>query len=639
MKFPQLLIDQREYEQQVTDLLNAPNCLLLFDTNILSQMYSLHADARAEFASWLASRKLDSTPNRVVLPAWCLHEYTNKLIRDRLRDYMPVGTTISTTTNSSRQLMRHLAMSIDNKLAKGHNYDSREAYLQELEKAHEAFIKLLPKPDNDEKTVHAIHEEIIAMFGDSVANSDIFSLLKTCQADYEMRYENNLPPGFLDAHKEKNRLGDYVIWREILELARLKEASSFVYISNDGKKDWVYTPSKVRLPSGEIVENTTKRNGYAIQLIDPRLDHELSITVGDNAVIQLLSFEQLVRQLTRQDELAFRQLAEAVQINTEQKARSKAPATETPAKTVEATKPPAIEQQTATEAPTQSTPDQDAFDTTPPIATPAQPLFAYATTALADATYEVQQTKVGVIIDKLKSHNWHIQNDGIGELNNDELNTAAADELFVLGRNILQAAVGSSFRAERYIENLSYHTTDLQEATAQHLFNGMLYEVYFDGQNEFRGSNGKAYYNRAFSAAIKNDHCLEACAHFIQRHLQPHDKFVLFIPFVKEYRHEVVLFFRAYHTKAFTDSILERCTIDDEDISATVMGRVQDADYGHLRALGSYNYDLKILVQAVCLSRYLPFTDEYVDLVCKLDGEQVDEEELGEYIVSPGLMV
>jgi hypothetical protein len=633
MKFPQLIVDQKEYETSLATLLEDPDCLLLFDTNILSQMYSLHADARAEFAAWLASRKTTPAKNRVVLPAWCLHEYTNKVIRNQLRDYIPVGASISATTSYSKQLMRHLAMSIDNKLAKGRNHDTRETYLQQLEQAHDAFIKLLPKPDNDEKTLNAIHEEITVMFGDSVAKSDIFTLLKTCQADYEIRYENNIPPGFLDAHKEKNKLGDYIIWREIMEIARLKGARSFVYISNDGKKDWVYSPSKVRLPNSEVVDNTVKRSGYLLHLIDPRLAHELSLAIEGEATIHLINFEQLVRQLTLQDELAFRQLAEAVQVNTERKARQKTTHIETSIKTGEAVQQPAVE------APVQTAPSPEAPNTTMPVTAAEQLLFVYADTALADDTYEVPTTSVGRIIDKLKSHNWHIQNAGIQEIEPELLDRATADELFVLGRNILQAAVGSSFRAEDYLQSFLYHSMYLDDLTAQHLFNGILYETYFDSYNQFRGSNGKAYYSDTFSIIIKNTPCLQECARFIQRQLQPFDEFVLFIPFVKEYRHEVVLFFRTPPSKEYADSILERCAIDGEVISTTAIGRTQIANHKHLRALGTYSSDLKHLMQAVCFSRYLPFNDDFVDVICKLDGKNVDEEDLGDYIVSTGLMV
>lgn len=447
------------------------------------------------------------------------------------------------------------------------------------------------------------------MFSDSVAKSDIFALLKTCQADYEMRYENNLPPGFLDAHKEKNKLGDYIIWREILDIARLKGVRSFVYVSNDGKKDWVYTPSRVRLPSGEAVDNTVKRNGYIIQLIDPRLAHELNLAINGEATIQLVNFEQLVRQLTLQDELAFRQLAEAVQVNTERKDRQKTPHTQIPTKTVEAVQQPAVE------SPIQPVPSPVKSNVTTPVATDEQLLFVYADTALADDTYEAPPTAVGHIIDKLKSHNWHIQNTGIQEIEPEILDIASADELFVLGRNILQAAVGSSFRAEDYLQSFLYNSMYLDDPTAQHLFNGMLYEVYFDSYNNFRGSNGKAYYNDIFSVTIRSTFCLRECARFIQRQLQPFDESVLFIPFVKEDRHEVVLSFRTPANRGFADSILESCAIDGDIISIVAANRAEVSKYNRLRPLGTYSSDIRHLMQAVCFSRYLPFNDDFVGMV------------------------
>jgi hypothetical protein len=322
-----------------------------------------------------------------------------------------------------------------------------------------------------------------------------------------------------------------------------------------------------------------------------------------------------------------------VQVNTERKDRQKTPHTQIPTKTVDAVQPPAVE------APIQPDPSPVEPNVTTPVATDEQLLFVYADTALADDTYEAPPTAVGRIIDKLKSHNWHIQNAGIQELEPEILDVASADELFVLGRNVLQAAVGSSFRAEDYLQSFLYNSMYLDDLTAQHLFNGILYEVYFDSYNNFRGSNGKAYYNDVFSVAIRSTFCLRECARFIQRQLQPFDESVLFIPFVKEDRHEVVFFFRTPPSKEYADAILESCAVDGEVISTTAIGRTQTAKHKHLRALDTYNSDLKHLMQAVCFSRYIPFNDDFVDVVCKLDGEHVDEEDLGDYMVSAGLMV
>nr|GFB96203.1 hypothetical protein [Tanacetum cinerariifolium] len=385
--------------------------------------------------------------------------------------------------------------------------------------------------------------------------------------------------------------------------------------------------------SGEAVDNTVKRNGYIIHLIDPRLAHELDLAIDGEATIQLVNFEQLVRQLTLQDELAFRQLAEAVQVNTERKDRQKTTHTQIPTKMVGAVQQPAVE------APIQSEPSPVESNITTPVATDEQLLFVYADTALADDTYEAPPTAVGRIIDKLKSHNWHMQNAGIQELEPEILDVAPVDELFVLGRNILQAAVGSSFRAEDYLQSFLYNSMYLNDLTAQHIFNGMLYEVYFDSHNDFRGSNGKAYYNDIFSGTIKSTLCLQECARFIQRQLQPFDESVLFIPFIKEERHEVVLSFVTPASRDFADSVLDSCAIDGDIISTVSPNRAETAKYNRLRPLGAYSSDIRHLMQAVCFSRYLPFNEDFVDMVYTLDWKRVSEEDLGDYAVGYGLMV
>ncbi len=66
MKFPQLVIEQKEYEKHLAELLEDPDCLLLFDTNILSQMFSLHQAARKGCLRGACT----STPTRGCVSSW-----------------------------------------------------------------------------------------------------------------------------------------------------------------------------------------------------------------------------------------------------------------------------------------------------------------------------------------------------------------------------------------------------------------------------------------------------------------------------------------------------------------------------------------------------------------------------------------
>lgn len=624
MKFPQLVIEQKEYEKHLAELLEDPDCLLLFDTNILSQMFSLHQAARKEFAAWIESGK--SPRNRITLPAWCLHEYTNKVIRNRLRDYIPVGTSIANTTAYSSQLLRYLAMSTDDRAAKGRNHDDRTAFMHALEQAHTAFIKLLPKPDTDEKTVAAVHQDIVDMFGDSVAKSDIFSLLRTCQADYEIRFDNHLPPGFLDDHKDKNKLGDYIIWREILEIARTKAFRSFLYVSNDGKMDWVYAPLKVQLPTDEVVDNTVKKTGSVIRLIDPRLEHELSLAAETDVTILLVTFEQLVRILVRRDELGFKQLAEAVQLSKARPPKEAAAVVDD------------VPAAAATPLPMPPVPTaQPRPELTSAAVTPVFFESRYPNWVLADADYQPLDTPVGDLINDLQAYTWDVQNAAVNTLTVPVMNEAAADELFVLGRNLLQAAAGSSFAALRFITEFPGRLAPAAPVALLDIFNGLLYEVYFDRNNQFRYSKGKAGPLYELCAALVQHPFLQPCASFIAHHLAEYEHYVLFLPFLNQTERKLTLAFRTNKHSLHQQAVLESCFIDDdpEPISVNIPPGMGAPSEEELLYLNYYKRDTARLSAAVAHSRYIPV--EFTTTVLLLDDAVVAS--IDEYRVPGDLAV
>jgi len=631
MKFPQLVVDQKEYGKHLANLLEDPDCLLLFDTNILSQMFSLHQAARKEFADWIASRK--APKNRIALPAWCLHEYTNKVIRNQLREYIPVNSYIANTISYSTQLIRHLAMSTDDRVAKGRNHDDRSAFMLALEQSHEAFIKMLPKPPTDEKTVAAVHQDVIEMFGDSVAKSDIFSLLKTCEADYGMRYDNHLPPGFLDDHKDKNKLGDYIIWREMLGIARTTPFRNFLYVSNDGKRDWLYAPLRVKLPDGDDVENTVKKTGSIIRLIDPRLEYELSLAAEADIDIMLITFEQLVQILVRQDEMAFKQLAEAIQLSKASSLKETAPLTEETPISATPLAP------TAQQPPIPPTPIVETIADLPAV-TPtalAPSDMKYPNWVMADADYSTRNTPIGDLIKQFWIYTWDIQNAAVNALTVPIIDKASVDELFVLGRNVLQAAAGSSFAALEFIAEFPGRIAKASQAALMHLFNGMLYEVYFDSNNHFRYSKSKGGQLYELCEALGKHEFLRPCASFIAFHLDDYEHYVLFIPFLNQGAHKLTFSFQTNKNSLHQLPVLESCTIDDdpEPITVNIPPGMGTPSEDELIYLHYYARDTERLSAAVALSRYIPV--EFVTTVFKVDDEVV--ESVDDYRVPSDLAV
>jgi len=61
--------------------------------------------------------------------------------------------------------------------------------------------------------------------------------------EYNERIEFDIPPGNKDKSKEINAIGDFVIWKCILELGKEKK-QDVIFVSNDEKNDWLLKGNK-----------------------------------------------------------------------------------------------------------------------------------------------------------------------------------------------------------------------------------------------------------------------------------------------------------------------------------------------------------------------------------------------------------
>lgn len=111
---------------------------------------------------------------------------------------------------------------------------------------------------------------------------------------------------------------------------------------------------------------------------------------------------------------------------------------------------------------------------------------SYTPDALADNNYYFNPSnEIGNVVAKLKSYNYYIQNEAIRLIPALEFTSASANDIFVLGRNIYQAADGGAWDAGQFIKKLSAFGTIPDEAKI-HLLSGMAYEIYFNSYGVLR---------------------------------------------------------------------------------------------------------------------------------------------------------
>jgi hypothetical protein len=153
----------------------------------------------------------------------------------------------------------------------------------------------------------------------------------------------------------------------------------------------------------------------------------------------------------------------------------------------------------------------------------------YSVEAQADARYRPASGALGETIESLKSYDWYKQNPAIEKLSTGDLTLNGKDELFVLGRNIYQAACDSGSRsAAQFLQNLDLEFSRMDEKAVFHILNGMLYEIYFDSQGRKRQSGKPDKIDQVFSLEEKEHY--SSSFEFICQALKPYMKELFYIP-------------------------------------------------------------------------------------------------------------
>lgn len=123
----------------------------------------------------------------------------------------------------------------------------------------------------------------------------------------------------------------------------------------------------------------------------------------------------------------------------------------------------------------------------------------YSKDALTDQNFIPSPgSEISGVISGLKSHNWYVQSPAMHKINKQLLSNATKDEIFVLGRNIYQAAVGMEELASQFLLNFRSKTADWSAEKKKYLLDGILFEIFFDSQGSLRSKFKFSKFNIVF---------------------------------------------------------------------------------------------------------------------------------------------
>ncbi len=123
----------------------------------------------------------------------------------------------------------------------------------------------------------------------------------------------------------------------------------------------------------------------------------------------------------------------------------------------------------------------------------------YKATSLRDGLLELDESLASHdIIRKLKVLTWGVQNSALAGFGTAAAKNFNKDNLFVIGRNIYQAACGNANAAFGFINDFMARTNGLKPEKRKALLDGMLFEIFFDSDGKIRDDFKDRRFNEVF---------------------------------------------------------------------------------------------------------------------------------------------
>jgi hypothetical protein len=196
-------------------------------------LYRYHEGTREELLTCLESFR-----DRI----WISRQAADEFIRNRAKVIVSASIEYGSAKKQLDRLSTELSRTVDDLKAcrtidsmicdalgvdVGKAIDEARAKIEEIESKHPPFLDTDP-----------VLTRLLSLFngrvGEPFAEDDLAKAIK----EGEERKREQVPPGYLDKDKNGTRsLGDFFLWRQVLDNAK-KEEKSMILVTSERKEDW-----------------------------------------------------------------------------------------------------------------------------------------------------------------------------------------------------------------------------------------------------------------------------------------------------------------------------------------------------------------------------------------------------------------
>ena len=211
--FPEFYRASEEEFQKIWD-----DCIFIFDANALLNLYRYSRDICDEFIKILTDQKIK---DRV----WIPHQFALEYQRNRLD-------VIAEQARSYNALLERIAKLITE--FERHPFLNMKNVMQSAVQGIRSAAGKHPKWHEKD----LIRDSLTDLFTDKVGSCFSQEQLKKIYDEGKLRYDKQVPPGYLDRKKGgEAQFGDLIGWKQILEYAK-EIKKPIIFITSENDEDW-----------------------------------------------------------------------------------------------------------------------------------------------------------------------------------------------------------------------------------------------------------------------------------------------------------------------------------------------------------------------------------------------------------------
>ncbi|MFK3762441.1 PIN-like domain-containing protein [Serratia ureilytica] len=228
---------------------NSKDTLFIFDTNCLLNLYRCEDVTRDDILSVMSK-----ISDRIWIPFFVCLEY-QKNRRDVITESID---NLALIRDSLNEISTSVVASLSKGKVKKYLYNSLSESIHNLKDDIKPLIDKFISEHIDSRISNkkeiackdVIRDRIDAIVIDRCGTIPSIEWIKNVNKAGATRFENKIPPGFMDEKKTgkkfysdlefEERYGDLYIWQEIIEKAKDDSIKNVIFVCDDLKKDWWY---------------------------------------------------------------------------------------------------------------------------------------------------------------------------------------------------------------------------------------------------------------------------------------------------------------------------------------------------------------------------------------------------------------